>query len=116
MKFYHGGVKKLKIGDVILPYSVTGKRNIGKNVCADDIADGHCKPDKVYITTDLNSAKTFASSMPLGDVYAVEPNGSIEPDIDALGISFICDSAKVVSIVQRSVKFKTSRLLVMLNG
>jgi hypothetical protein len=37
----------------------------------------------------------------------------IESDIDALGISFICDSAKVVSIVQRSVKFKTSRLLVM---
>ncbi len=102
MKFYHGGVKRLKIGDVILPPSVTGKRNIGKNVSAGDITDGHCKPDKVYITTDLNSAKVYASSMPFGDVYVVEPNGLIEPDIDALGISFICDSAKVVSIVQKS--------------
>lgn len=114
MKFYHGGVKNLKIGDLVLPYSVTGCRNVGRNVTPQQVFEGHSLYHKVYITTDLNAAKTYASVVPSGDVYVVEPIGSIGTDIDAPGISFICDKAKVISIVQRRVGFKTKRIARML--
>jgi hypothetical protein len=53
--------------------------------------------------------------MPLGDVYVVEPIGELGVDIDAPDISFTCSKARVVSVVQRKVKFKMSRILVLLN-
>jgi len=90
--------------------SATGKSNTRKNFTSDQIRAGHGLANKVYITTDLNAAKTYASTMPVGDVYQVEPIGLIQPDIDAPDISFCCDAAKVVSVVQRKVKFKLKRL------
>lgn len=115
MKFYHGGVKNLAIGDFILSPVVTGQSTLGQYVSDADAQKGHNLPNKVYITTDLNAARTYASVKPKGDVYVVQPIGDIGADIDAPEISFTCDKAVIVSVVQRNVKFKAKRLEGMMN-
>lgn len=115
IKFYHGGVKGLKIGDLVLPMSATGKSNTRNYFTSEQIKAGHGLAHKVYVTSDLYAAKAYASTMPFGDVYLVEPLGVLQDDIDAPGVSFCCDYAKVISIVQRRVKFKLKNLEKMMS-
>jgi hypothetical protein len=110
MKYFHGGVKGLKIGGIILAPEITLRFTLGHYVSDEDKAAGHSRGDQVYITTDVNAARVYASMWPGGDVYQVEPIGEMENDLDAVGVSFVCDSARIISVVQRNVKFKIQRL------
>lgn len=109
-KYFHGGVKNLKRGDYVSAPLITFNARHAPYISDADKAEGHCKNDKVYVTTDLNAARAYASSYPFGDVYEVEPLGNISADPDAPDVSLMCDAAKVISIVQRKVKFKAKRL------
>ena len=113
MKYFHGGVRNLKIGGEVLPPSITTQETLGPFLPEDYKAKKHYRHDKVFVTTDLNAARVFASSYPLGDVYEVLPKGEMIPDPDAPDVGFMCDSAEIKSVVQRKVKFKIHRLEAM---
>jgi len=112
IRFYHGGVKGLKVGDKILPPWITGKSTLLQHAQEID-PNGPQRDDKVYITTDKEAAKLFASVYPNGDVYQVIPGEDIEPDPDCLvpGLSYQCSVATVKMVVVKDVSFKIERLL-----
>ena len=115
-KYYHGGVCGLKIGDWILPPSITGTdRTLVHYVDAATMGDEHVRPDKVYVTTALRAARAFAGCLPNGTLYEVEPEGELEIDPDCAPISFMCDRAKVIRIVQPLVRFKDRSVIGWMN-
>lgn len=107
IKYYHGGVKGLSVGDWILPPSVTKTdRTLVQYVDALTLGAEHVRPEKVYITTAIRAAKAFAACLPNGSVYEVEPEGELEIDPDCAPISFMCNRARIVRIVQPLVLYK----------
>lgn len=61
------------------------------------------REDRIYVTTDFNAAVLYAScSSKKPTVYEVEPIGDVLPDPDCKepGLSFQCESAKVLSSVR----------------
>ena len=93
MKYYHGGIGGLRLGEYILPSSETG-------AISSCFYGAPAKSDKVYITTDYLAALMFASMSPSKNaaVYEVEPTGELTPDPDCLeiGLSFECPKAKII--------------------
>lgn len=114
--YYHGGVRGLNPGDLILPAGETGAVSIADVGAPDDeialkVARVHRK-DRVYLTTEPVIARVFASLAVNsrrrygGDVYRVEPIGDVEPDPDYLsgdGGSVQAPRARVVEVVERRV-------------
>jgi hypothetical protein len=92
MTFYHAGPIGLR---EILPPSITGVPST-----ASYGADGVCRRDRVYVTTDLSCAVGFASLVPphgAGAVYEVEPvNPIADPDCSHPGLSFEAESARII--------------------
>lgn len=108
--YYHGGYGNLIAGDFVLPPTKTKSQS-----CADYGAEGICKRDRVYVTTDLNAAILYASFHWRGNgrVYEVEPQGNICHDADCSeeGLSYECDRAKVLSVVQAQLLTPAQREL-----
>jgi sugar lactone lactonase YvrE len=114
--YYHGGVRRLKVGDRILPPAITGAKSMADLTTAPDemraqLARVH-RTDRVYLTTDPQAARMYAAFHVGGDarrggtVYRVEPKGEIEPDPDYLpddGGSVACPSALVVAVVETAI-------------
>jgi hypothetical protein len=82
--YFHGGKPGLTPGELILP----GMPNFidGCPVCdAHKAGQQHAlEPltkhgDRVYITTDREYARFYASKYPRGDLYTVEPIGDLAP-------------------------------------
>ena len=78
-------------------------------------------PAFVYLTTDLQMARLFASqylsgsTSLAGDVYEVEPIGScsLDPDFsssDFVGVFLRCKRARVLNVVERSVSMTSSEM------
>ena len=101
--FGMGGIPGLKKGDGLLPPQVSGTdRTLVKYL--DDSGDEYNRPDKVYVTTERNTAKLFASAYPHGALYRVEPRGELELDPDNPdSTSWMCDSAVILSVYDRRV-------------
>lgn len=129
LTLWHGGAPGRAVGDYILPPSTTGLAftRIESTVnqgATDPIAQ---RRDRVYLTTELDLARVFASDWTIdgsdpgyGWIYEVEvdPN-ELEPDADLLslpGVSFQCGSALVTRIWQRDVKPTPARSRVYLEG
>lgn len=96
MPFWHGGYGRLKVGDFVLPPKATGAPST-----AAFGADGVCRRDRVYVTTDFTAAWMFAGLHPSGRgaVYAVLPVGEILRDPDCTeAISFECEKARVMAV------------------
>lgn len=101
MIYYHGGYGGLRIGDLVLPPTITGVAS-----CAHFGAAGVCRRDRVYITSQYQNALEVAATHPSGrgKVYEVLPIGVITVDPDALRMpgqvpwSWECEVAKVVAI------------------
>jgi len=114
--YFHGGVAGLRVGDRILPPSVTGAPAMADSLPADhDLAPRAAEVtdrSRVYLTTEVEYARAFAALHPCGDrkrggdVYRVEPAGDVEDDPDyhgEPGRSVRCGSAVIVGIVATGV-------------
>lgn len=113
VRFFHGGVRRLKPGDIVQPPSITGAP------CASDYgAEGVHRRDRVYLTIDINAARFWAAMyagrrpdgrtiMGRGDLYEVEPLTALEHDPDAVapGYSFQVGAARVARVIERFVTF-----------
>jgi len=103
-KLYHGGVPGLTLGQKLQPPSITGMRS-----CSEYDND-HCRPDRVYLTTDVAEAAVYAALAPpggRGDVYEAEPEGELEPDASGeLGTAYAAPTATVVAVLRRAVSLE----------
>jgi rifampin ADP-ribosylating transferase len=91
-RYFHGGNRKLQVGEYVLPPSETGVRGMGE-------LNPLCRDDRVYVTRNIVDARFFASASPSPVVYEVVPE-EIEPDPDCNepGVSFACQRAKIIAI------------------
>lgn len=89
MSYFHGGPRGLK---AILPPAQTGALSTASYGCA-----GVCRRDRVYVTTDFSAATMFASLVPNGTVYEVEPQNLVhDPDCFVAGLSFEATEAGII--------------------
>src|SRR5215467_13566471 len=65
-RYFHGGNRGLKVGDYILPPSVTGRDS-----ASDFGAKIVHRKDRVYVSTRQSDAQFFASACPKPTVYEV---------------------------------------------
>ncbi|WP_234790996.1 hypothetical protein [Mycolicibacterium wolinskyi] len=89
--YYHGGVPGKRPGELLYPAAHMGLDYTSAYMCQPGLralAKPKYRPDLVYFTTHLGSARGYAARygewgrvMP-GDVYVVEPQGPLEPDPD----------------------------------
>jgi rifampin ADP-ribosylating transferase len=97
MRYFHGGYGNLKVGQFVLPPSVTKAPSLARFGMM-----GICDTSKVYICTEFEGALIYGCMhhSGAGKVYEVEPVGDLAEDQDAksTGFSFTCDKAKVVKV------------------
>lgn len=101
-RYFHGSNRGLKIGEYILPPSVTGRDSLA-NYGAHKV----CRKDRVYVSVAQTDAQLFACRSDNVDpiVYEVEPDGDLEPDPDCpSGVAFACEKAKIVAVHKMSGK------------
>lgn len=99
--YWHGGAPGLKVGEYILPPSVTGTAHT-LSAYADCLEPrpGYL-PTRVYVTPEYEAAEVFAAMYPDGGwVYRVEPEGVLEADLGSTepGLSFACERARIVEV------------------
>lgn len=115
--YFHGGVSGLYPGDRILPPSITGApSSLDFAHGMEDEAATLVRRDRVYVTTDVETARMWAALHPDGnakrggDLYRVVPDGDVEPDPDYQGgdgASWMAASALIVGIVKTGVPRKS---------
>lgn len=104
---YHGGVRRLKVGERILPPKNTGAPAAGDFGA---YAEGVYRLDRVYLTVDLDCARLYALLYPprgKGWVYEVEPIGDAEVDpywLGESGGSVCAPAARIVRVIERDVR------------
>lgn len=107
--YYHGGIRDLREGTQLLSKNAAARRGMTGYW---DLRHGgqHYSPDRVYFTTDLDLARSFAHALQTpagrGNVYEVQPIGVAEVDPDYAGFRdvFMAPSARVVRVVQRNLQ------------
>ncbi|HEX5750042.1 MAG TPA: hypothetical protein VFZ09_27680 [Archangium sp.] len=103
--YWHGGVPGLKVGDYVLPPSITRTRFILSAYEDGATSRPGYQPTRVYVASEYVGAEVFAAMYPGGGwVYRVVPEGQFEhdPDVIALGRSWACERARVVDVVPLS--------------
>lgn len=99
VRYFHGGVPRLRRGDLLLPPAVTGT----ERTLTADVLDmgGRARRDRVYVSTGREVARVYASLFPDGALYEVEPLGELVPDPDCAvaGVSWEVPGARVVRVV-----------------
>lgn len=101
LRYFHGGYGGLRVGDMVLPPSVTGAASTASFGAA-----SVCRRDRVYVTSRFDNATEAAAVHPsgLGKVYEVKPLGELTVDPDALLMpgqepwSWECPKAVVVAV------------------
>ncbi len=115
MRYFHGGVPGLKPGDLITPHpphvvkgcKVCEARAQGLTATTGDgkaIDPPTGRPDRVYITSDREYARWYASRYWYGDLYTVEPVGEIQPSTEDPWPTWCVPAARVVSVYTRAVQ------------
>lgn len=119
-RYFHGGIPSLKPGDLITPHPP----NVvdGCDICAakaagqQPVVDGLGvvdplteRPDRVYLTSDREYARFYASKYPLGDLYVVEPVGDLEPSAEDHFPTWTAPAARVASVYDRAVRLTPHR-------
>lgn len=115
MRLWHGGVPGLKPGGLVVP----GERHYvdGCAVCEAKqrgenyrVAGGVVDPlnrheDMVYMTSDREYARFYASKYPRGDLYTVEPVGEVmDVGEEDPFPTWVARSARVVSVYDTYVQ------------
>lgn len=114
-RLFHGGVPDLRPGDLIKPHppnvvegcATCEARAAGRNhevpgLGVVDPATLHT--DRVYVTSDREYARFYASKYWLGDLYQVEPVGDLLASDEDHFPTWMCEAARVVSVVSRAVR------------
>lgn len=103
-RYFHGGVRGLRVGDFVLPPCET------KAVSAQDVGPESLRSraravhrmDRVYLGTMVEVALIFASMAPGGGaVYEVDPVAPIEEDLDfhgPSGVSVCAPRARIIAV------------------
>lgn len=113
-RLFHGGKPGLRAGDRIepgQPHYVDGcaiceAHKVGKEVAVSGVVidPANHEPDRVFVSTDRNYARFYASKYPRGDLYTVDPIGDIVPsDADPFP-SWHVDGAVVRGVAERYVQ------------
>ncbi|MGV8973698.1 MAG: hypothetical protein ACOH10_15365 [Rhodoglobus sp.] len=113
MRLWHGGVPGLRLGDLIVPGHERQTKD-GCPICEARTAElaGGPRPvvdglamhaDKVYLTTDREYARHYASLFGRGDLYRVEPVGQVERSAEDSIETYLADSAAVTGVYDRAV-------------
>jgi hypothetical protein len=115
MIFFHGGFPDLRPGDLITPHApnvvdgcaicaakAAGRQPVIEGLgVVDPLTE---RPDRVYITTDRDYARFYASKYPRGDLYTVEPVGEPEPSTEDHFPTWSVPAARVRGIYDRYVQ------------
>lgn len=111
-RYFHGGIAGLRPGDVIHAM-VDGQRRpvegcpccAARNQGEHPGVDGPPKhPDRVYVTTDREYARYYASVARYGDLYVVEPIGELTPSTEDSFPTWIVEWARVTAVYDRAVR------------
>lgn len=106
---FHGGHAGLRVGQLILPPSVTGVKPANERA---DYPAGVYRPDRVYMVTDVEQARMYAALHPTGtptrggDVYRVQPLQGLARDRDCKtpGLSWEAPCARITGIVATGIR------------
>lgn len=112
-RYFHGGIPDLKPGDLITPHPpkvvddcpICVARANGQTavISGEPVDPATGRPDRVYVTTDREYARFYASKFWQGDLYVVEPVGDLEPSTEDRFPSWTCEAARVRTVYQRCV-------------
>lgn len=108
----------MKVGDLIVPGErhyedgcpVCVAKAAGRNFMVDGIAVDPINQheDRVYVTSDREYARFYASKYPLGDLYRVEPVGGVSELVDVGAEdpfpTWAVPAARVVAVYDRAVR------------
>ncbi|MEU5834535.1 hypothetical protein ABZ820_12795 [Streptomyces diacarni] len=114
VRYFHGGVPGLRPGDLITPHpprvvdgcAVCQARAAGVQPTVpglgvvDPITE---RPERVYVTTDRDYGRFYASRWYRGDLYVVEPVGELEESTEDRFPTWTCEAARVRSVYDRCV-------------
>jgi hypothetical protein len=112
-RLWHGGVPGLKVGDLIQP-GHERKAKDGCPICEARAAEAAGGPrpvidglsqhrDGVYLTTDREYARHYASLWGRGDLYRVEPVGDPVRSTEDTIETYVADAARVLAVYERAV-------------
>lgn len=113
MRLFHGGIPDLRPGDLITPHPprvvdgcpICVARANGQTAVVDGmpVDPATARPDRVYVTSDREYGRFYASRWYRGDLYVVEPVGELEPSSEDRFPSWTCEAARVRTVYQRCV-------------
>lgn len=113
-RYWHGGKPDLRVGDLVRPGD-SRKLHDGCPFCearaagnavviGGETIDGPtAHPDRVYLTTDRDYARFYASLYGRGDLYRVEPVGPVERSTEDHFETVTAESARVLAVYDRAV-------------
>ncbi len=115
LRLWHGGAPDLRPGQLIQP-GHTRRQHDGCAYCQARAA-GHAviapdgslidpptgQPDRVYLTTDRNYARFYASLYGRGDLYRAQPIGPAQASTEDHFETYIAPAALVLTVVERAV-------------
>lgn len=118
MRYFHGGVRGLRAGQLILPPSAHKGPTLARY--ADQLAIGTDPKAKellesrmwVFVAPVRKVARVFAALYPGGGaLYQVEPIGRLIDDPDCPGSSYACPRALIIAVYDAFVPFDPSQVL-----
>lgn len=109
MRYFHGGRPGLGLGALLLPSPphflddcpICQAKKAGISTIFDPVT---ARPDRVYITTDKEYARFYASKYPRGDLYSVAPVGDLEPTSEDHFPSWTVPAARILAVYNRRVE------------
>jgi len=116
MTYYHGGAPDLKSGQLIVPQPPNEGRHLldGCPICearkaGKPLPDDDLDPTLIYVTTDREYARIYASGYPMGALYVVEPVGVLTPSPDPVP-SFGCSAARIKTVYDACVRLSPAQI------
>lgn len=111
VRFFHGGIPGLRVGDLLEP----GHDRRTHDNCKWCEARAHGgaylgmdgpsrRTDRIYFTTHRLYAKHYASLWGRGDLYRVEPVGDVERSTEDTIETFTAPAARVAAVLDRAVQ------------
>jgi hypothetical protein len=121
LRLWHGGAPGLRAGDLITPRPDGDTAHLvdGCPVCearrTGTVEEHGPRPGRVYVTTDREYARLYASGYPRGGLYRVEAVGDLE---DTTGVddpvpSWAVPAARVLAVYDPVVILPRARLLAL---